>query len=441
MANKNRILIDTNFAIKQEALNKYESLVNKINKEIENNDVVGHQFLGSFAVRKNYQKENFEEIKNLPKLLLSENIDTLVIIASQHICLQSQALIDLVRGKYPENNNKNLNVIFVDETINGRDIAQLIRYLESKNFAINVISQTGETIETLLIFRELKLLLQKAVGIVNASNYIYVTTNNNYGKLFKEVQLNKYKHFVLLDNSTEKFFSFSPAILVPLACAGIDIEAYVNGAAEANEYYKNAPLKDNSAYIYALSRFILEKNNFKIENINYYSNAENKLASLFRMYLTEACLRKTHGILVSTNRQSADLCTYSESLINAPFKCFETSIICDNPKFDYSISLSQDNDDDYYNYLSKLTYNTIGKTINRTITENHVINYKIPNLKIIIENYEETTLGWIVVFIQRAAVMCAYLQNINPFDNVGTRSYSIELMKNITELTGGSKND
>ncbi|WP_027122823.1 glucose-6-phosphate isomerase [Metamycoplasma spumans] len=441
MVSKDKIKFDFSLAVKEHSIEKYRPLVEKISNKLKKSDVEYHQFLGSFKIKRNQQKNQIDLIKELPKKLLSENIDTLVIIAPQHVCLQAQALTNLVNGKYPESSSKKLDLIFVNETINGRDIAQLIRLLETRNFAINVISQNGESFEILLIFRELKLLLTKAVGSANAAKYIYITTNNNYGKLFNEVQVNKYNHLILLDNSTEKFFSYSAAILLPLACSGVDIDEYLEGAIEANEYYENADLKNNSAYQYAIVRFILWDNLYRLEHLNYYSNSEAKLSNLFKMYLTEGSLRKNKGIIVMSNQQPADLNSYSENQVNSFIKTFETSIICENPKIDYSISLSHENDDDYYNYLYNFTYNKIGKIINNTLIDNHVNNFKIPNLKIIIENYDYRTLGWIIAFIQWSTLMCANLLEINPFDNVGVKSYHVELIKNITELAGGSKND
>ena len=62
-------------------------------------------------------------------------------------------------------------------------VAQVMNYLNGKNFAINVISKSGTTTETSISFRLLKELLEKQIGKEKAKKAIYATTDKEKGAL------------------------------------------------------------------------------------------------------------------------------------------------------------------------------------------------------------------------------------------------------------------
>lgn len=76
-----------------------------------------------------------------------------------------------------------------------------------------------------------------------------------------------------------------------------------------------------------------------------------------------------------------------------------------------------------------------------TFIENHVNVYKIPNIQVIIDNYNDSTLGWIMSFLHHSSILFAYLNEQNPFERKPLESYNFNLAKNFKELLGGKKND
>lgn len=60
---------------------------------------------------------------------------------------------------------------------------------------------------------------------------------------------------------------------------------------------------------------------------------------------------------------------------------------------DCKISQNNENETDGLNYLSNLTYNNLCNLVMETFIENHVNVYKIPNIQIMIDNYNDSTLG------------------------------------------------
>lgn len=440
MANNGPINLNIAYAIKDQAIAKYQDTVGEINKKIRTGNIEGKEKFGFFDVFKGITKADFHAIKQKSKELITSNqVEVLVVIASKEICLQSQALIDFSKGIRPHDSK--IEIIFVNDSISGRDIAQLCIYLGRKSFAINVISQRGDSIETLLLFREFRSILEKKLGKVNANKYIYVSTNNNYGRLFEEVQSSNYQHFVIYDNTIERYFSFSAAILFPLACAEINIDKFLSGANEASTIYSKDNLETNAAYRYAVARTILYKNGHNVEFINVFSNSDFKLGELWKMYFSEAAIKNKKGILPLINFMQDDAKAFGQSITQNDLKTFETSLFVSN-NIDYKPTSPSPEEAGYFNYLNQgTTYNKIGKAIADTIVENHVIIYKIPNLRIFIADDSDITLGWLTVFLHRSSIMSAYLLGINPFVNTGQANLNMTLLKSIKDISGGNNND
>ena len=434
----NRINIDFEYAIKETALQRYQDETTLINQKINTGVIEGNEYLNFLNVYKNMLKEDYEKIQAISKwLLYEEKINYMVVIASKTICLQIQALIDLNLGLFPFSQKTKL--IFIQENIDGCELAQILEILNEKSFAVNVISQYGESIQTLLLFREFKNILEKKVGKNNANKYIYVSTNNNFGKLFNLIQKENYQHFILLDNLTESYLTFTPAILFPLAMAEINIDKFLEGAKEGITKFSLDSLENNAAYQYAVIRKILKNNNYKIENINIFHRNENKLGELFQMYLSQAAIKDKQGLIPLVYNPVTDLKVSSQLMSENPISLFFTNIVVENPKYDCHIENLAQQFDDELNMLSSLTYNGMNKIIRNTIIENNVIIYKIPNIKILITDDSNYSLGYIMAFLHKVSIMSAYLDNVNPFTNTVIKNFNVSLVKKINDTLKRSK--
>lgn len=113
------------------------------------------------------------------------------------------------------------------------NLAQKLKYVEGKNFAINVISKSGTTTEPAIAFRLFRRLLEEKVGVNNASRFIVATTDANRGALLKLARENEYRTFVIPDNIGGRFSVLTPVGIFPMACAGLDVDEVMRGAHSA----------------------------------------------------------------------------------------------------------------------------------------------------------------------------------------------------------------
>lgn len=121
-------------------------------------------------------------------------------------------------------------------------LKHLLDILEGKDYSINVISKSGTTTEPAIAFRVLKKHIEEKYGKAEAKNRIYATTDKAKGALKKLADEEGYETFVIPDDVGGRFSVLTPVGLLPIACAGIDIDELMAGAREAQNDY-NAPLK------------------------------------------------------------------------------------------------------------------------------------------------------------------------------------------------------
>ena len=162
-------------------------------------------------------------------------------------------------------------VVFAGNNIGEDYLSELTEYLKGKTFAIINISKSGTTTETALAFRLLKTQLEAQVGKEAAKDLIVAVTDAAKGAARTCADKEGYRSFIIPDNVGGRFSVLTPVGLLPIACAGIDIDQLVAGAvAMEKQCGVDVPFEENPAAIYAATRNALYQNGKKIEIlINY----------------------------------------------------------------------------------------------------------------------------------------------------------------------------
>ncbi|RMA78512.1 glucose-6-phosphate isomerase [Metamycoplasma subdolum] len=431
MASK-KVVVDTTYGVKDSALDRWSQTVSEIHNKMWNGKTVGSEYLGFLNPLGCISQEDYEKIFRCVKWLNDERnkVDFLVVLATKAVCIQIKALVD---SYFFDEDDK--RIIFLDESINGRDLASFFVFIKSKRFAVNVISKNGSNLETFVLFRELRKLLEERVGKTNAKKYIFITTNNNVGRLYNIVQNTEYEHFILFDNMTEKHLLFSAAVLFPLAFLGYKIDKYLSGAKIAKKYLTEMQIQENDAYKLAVARKILENANRKLEHLNIFSNTHESLGQLYKMYFGESSNKMGKGILTLINVQNSDIKAFGQSICSNPFPSFAVNLNIVNSATDFRLSYD-DSNDSYYAKINyeDLTFGKIANEINQTIFENMITNYKIATLKLQVENLNEETFGYLMFFLMLSSTMFAYLSEVNPFSYDVEKEHMISLLKKIEIL-------
>ena len=242
----------------QARLDAKEGLKTLLNKSGEGND-----FLGWVDYPVTYDKEELSRIKKAASTI-SMNSDVLVVIGIGGSYLGAQATIDALTPYFEE---KGLEVIFAGNSVSSTYLSQLRDYLWDKDFSLNVVSKSGTTTEPAIAFRVLFELLKKKYMKEELKEHVFLTTDRAKGALHEIGVKNDFEMFVVPDDMGGRYSVLSAVGLLPIACAGFDIDKMIKGAKDAMEDAKEA---DSQALEYAALRNGLLRKNFNIEILESY---------------------------------------------------------------------------------------------------------------------------------------------------------------------------
>ena len=421
------IKLDLSNVIEKIPFAEYEQKVSKINKMIDEKTGAGNDFLGWTTWPTDYDKEEFARIKKAAQEI-RENYDVLVVAGIGGSYLGARCAIEALRGIYPTDK---LEIIYFGNTLSSTYIAQVLKYLENKKFAINVISKSGTTTETSVAFRLLKELLIKQVGKENASKAIYATTDKARGALKKEADEEHYQTFVIPDDIGGRYSVITAVGLLPIAAAGLDIDALMNGCAAAQKDFDNPDLKTNLAYQYAVCRNYFLNHNKQVELFVTYEPHFTQIGEWLKQLFGESEGKDKKGLLPDSVTFSTDLHSLGQFIQQGSPVLFETIVRTEKPTLDVTVPHDEDNLDGL-NFLAGKNMSFVNEKAFEGTLRAHVDDGQVPNIVVTIEQMNEYNLGYLFYFFMRACAMSCYLTGVNPFNQPGVEIYK----KNMFHLLG-----
>ena len=413
--------------MKEADVKAYQKDVERINTLINEKTGEGNDFLGWVDWPVNYDKEEIERIKK-DALYVRDHFDILVVCGVGGSYLGARAALEALKGL---NHEDKLEIIFMGQTFSPNYIAQVLHYLKGKNFAINVISKSGTTTETSISFRLLKELLEKQIGKEASRKAIFATTDKEKGALKTLCNKEGYETYVLPGDIGGRFSVLTAVGLFPLACAGIDIQAMLDGAKEAREQYNSTDLDKNICYRYAVSRDYFLKHQKSVELFVSYEPQMSQISEWLKQLFGESEGKNKKGLFPASVTFSTDLHSLGQFVQDGTPLLFETILLVKKPKYN-AIIPHDDEDLDGLNYLEGKDLAYVNqKAFEGTLAAHTEVGH-VPCSVIEIDVLDAKTLGHLFYFFMRACAMSAYLLNINPFNQPGVEVYK----KNMFHLLG-----
>ncbi len=421
------IKLQLNNEMNEEILSSYQKDVERINKMINEKTGPGNDFLGWVDWPVNYDKEELQRIKKDAQYV-RDHFDILVVCGIGGSYLGARAALEALNGLKSDDK---LEVIFMGQTFSPNYVAQVLKYLEGKKFAINVISKSGTTTETSISFRLLKELLEKQIGKEASKKAIYATTDKEKGALKTLCNQEGYATYVLPGNIGGRYSVLTAVGLFPLAAAGIDVEAMLLGAKEAREAYDSVDLKNNLCYRYAVTRDYMLRHGKPVEMYVTYEPQMSQISEWLKQLFGESEGKEKKGLFPASATFSTDLHSLGQFIQDGTPLLFETILNVVEPQDD--IKIPHDEEDlDGLNYLEGKNLAFVNQKAFEGTLKAHVEDGHVPCNVIYIDKLDAKTLGHLFYFFMRACAMSAYLLDINPFNQPGVEIYK----KNMFHLLG-----
>ena len=311
-------------------------------------------------------------------------------------------------------------VLFAGQNIGEDYMHELQTFLADKRFGIIVISKSGTTTEPAIAFRLLKEQLERQAGKDAAKNLIVAITDEKRGALRQLANEEGYTTYVIADNVGGRFSVLSPVGLLPIAVAGHDINALLQGAVEMEKTTKN-PGEENIAETYAKVRNALYAEGKKIEILVNYNPKLHFLAEWWKQLYGESEGKEGKGIFPASVDLTTDLHSMGQWIQEGERTIFETVLSVEEPNHECVIPSDVANLDGL-NYIAGKRIDYVNKMAEIGTRIAHVEG-GVPNIRITIPRLDEHSLGQLIYFFEKGCGISGYILGVNPFDQPGVEAY------------------
>ena len=410
--------------ISQAEFDGMKNFVKAAHDMLHNGTGAGNDFLGWVDLPVNYDKEEFARIKKAAKKIRSDS-DVLIVIGIGGSYLGARAAIEMLSNSFYNSIDKEKRngpaIFYAGNSISSTYLAELLEAVEGKDISVNVISKSGTTTEPAIAFRIFKDLLEKKYGKEEAKNRIYATTDKAKGALKTLADAEGYETFVIPDDVGGRFSVLTAVGLLPIAAAGIDIDAIMQGAADARKEYSCDELDKNMCYQYAVARNLLLRKGKNVEMVVNFEPALHYFAEWWKQLFGESEGKDNKGIFPAAADFSTDLHSMGQYIQQGMRMLFETAILVDEAKKDITIEETPDNIDKL-NFLAGKNVSYVNQKAAEGVCLAHT-DGGVPNLVVKVSKLDAYTFGKMVYFFEKACGISGYLLGVNPFDQPGVEAY------------------
>ena len=416
--------------VRDEEYKNLQPLVNAAHQSLVSKTGAGNDFLGWTTLPFDYDKAEFEQIK-ASAAKIQKKCDVFVVIGIGGSYLGARAVIEFIRSPYYNNIKKDTpDIYFAGCNISADSLNELLAICEGKDICINVISKSGTTTEPAIAFRVFRDLLEKKYGVDEARERIFVTTDKARGTLKQFSTEKGYQTFVVPDDVGGRFSVLTAVGLLPIAVAGIDIDALMAGAQGAAKEYSDADLQKNDCYKYAAIRNILYRKGKTTEILVGYEPSNQLFNEWWKQLYGESEGKDQKGIYPSSVIFSTDLHSLGQYIQDGMRNLFETVLCIDKTNTAFKIPYDESNVDGL-NFLAGKDMDEVNKTAMQGTLFAHV-DGGVPNILLTLADKSAYSVGFLIYFFELACAISGYMLGVNPFDQPSVEAYK----KNMFALLG-----
>ena len=417
----------------EQELSNMEAMVKSAHDTLKNGTGAGSDFLGWLDLPVNYDKNEFERIKNAAERI-KKNSDALIVIGIGGSYLGPRAAIEMLNSNFynvlKKDKRDTPQAFFVGNNISSTYLADLLDAIEGLDISVNVISKSGTTTEPAIAFRVFKDYMEKKYGVDGAKERIFATTDKSRGALKSLADEMGYETFVIPDDVGGRFSVLTAVGLLPIAVAGISIDEMMQGAADAREAYANDDFMNNDCYKYAAMRNVLYNKGKNIEILVNYEPGLHYFNEWWKQLFGESEGKDQKGIFPAAVDFSTDLHSMGQYIQEGRRTLFETVLNVEKAKREVSIEEAK-GDLDGLNFLAGKTIDFVNKQAFKGTLLAHN-DGGVPNMVLNIPELSPYYFGYMVYFFEKACGISGYLLGVNPFDQPGVEAYK----KNMFALLG-----
>lgn len=320
-------------------------------------------------------------------------------------------------------------VVFAGHNLSEDYHSELLDLMEQRETAVIVISKSGTTTEPAVAFRIVKEWMEKRYGQEQARQRIVAVTDAARGALKGLADREGYRTFVIPDDVGGRFSVLTPVGLLPIAAAGFDIRALLQGARDMAALCREQS-EANPAIQYAAARNALYRSGKKIEILVNFTPKLQYIGEWWKQLYGESEGKQGLGIFPASVNFTTDLHSMGQYIQDGERTMFETVLSVEAPKRNLEIPIDPENLDGL-NFLAGRRMEACNRMAELGTRLAH-IDGGVPNIRLEMPRIDEYHLGALYFFFEKACGISAYMLGVNPFDQPGVEDYK----KNMFALLG-----
>lgn len=383
---------------------------------------------GWLTLPDNVNRDELESIRQAARKIQDDS-DFLVCIGIGGSYLGHKAIIEALGNK------SHTKILFAGNNLSSHSLAKLFEEIGERNFSINIISKSGSTLEPALAFRFFKEILLKRYGREGAAQRIYATTDAGHGILHGEAVQEGYTRFVIPDNIGGRYSVLTAVGLLPLAVAGLDIDALLEGAKLEKDSYSAAfNLGNISAVQYASMRADFLTQKYNVEILATFEPELQYLEEWWKQLFGESEGKQHQGIFPASVVYSTDLHSLGQYLQEGRRDILETFLTVErHTGSDFAIPVIPGADIDGLKYLEDKMLSSINNVALESTIDAHRSG-GIPVSRITMPELDEKSIGALIYFFEYTCALSAKLVGVNPFDQPGVEAYKTNMLERLKAL-------
>ena len=371
----------------------------------------GNDFLGWIDLPTNYDKEEFDRIKKSAEYI-KKNADVLIVIGIGGSYLGARAVVEAVKSY-----NYNLlakdtpQIYFIGNSISPSSLNEIVSLCDGKDVCVNVISKSGTTTEPAIAFRVFRELINSRYSKEEAAKRIFCTTDAHKGTLKELADKEGYETFVVPDDVGGRFSVLTAVGLLPIAVAGIDIDALMLGARNAQNELCDTDIEKNPALKYAAVRNCFYNKGKKMECFVSYEPNMTMFNEWLKQLFGESEGKDGKGLFPVSCVFSTDLHSLGQYIQESGSdKMFETVVKFNNCLNDYVID-EQEGNIDGLNFLAGEKMSVVNDKARLGTLLAHTEG-GVGNLIVEVEKLGAEEIGYLIYFFEKACAISGYILGV-----------------------------
>jgi len=391
--------------------------------ELENGQGPGSEFLGWMGLPGSIGQDELNAMQASGTRARDAEVYVVVGIGGSY--LGARAVLEALGGAVaggPE-------IVFAGTGLCSATLDRVLRRIAGREFRVCVISKSGTTLEPAVAFRLLRAELERRHGTRGAAERITAVTDQSRGALRQLADGQGYETFVIPDDVGGRFSVLTPVGLVPLAAAGLDIRALVQGAADMATRCSGGDLRDNPAHLYAATRHLLYEKGFTTEVMSTFHADLQMIQEWWKQLFGESEGKGGQGIFPASTVFTTDLHSLGQYVQDGRRELQET-FLCVRHAVD-GITVPDDPADlDGLNYLAGRALDEINWKAYEGTRQAH-LDGGVPCTSLEIERLTPQVVGALIFMFEKAVAVSGRLLGVNPFDQPGVETYKKEMFRRL----------